>query len=201
MFVALYPPEPVVDELASALSALQRDASDAATIRWAAPSQWHLTLAFMADVPDAHLPQLAAILAAVAAERGDGPPLAVSGAGHFGQSTLWWALRPDASAQLWLGQLARAVRRGCRAAGAAPEAGRWRPHITVGRARKDAPAGTVPHWVHRIGGVTSQPWTPQELVLVASVTGPEVQHSATGRWPLGGNASGGFPVRGQTPGR
>ena len=190
MFVTLYPPDPVVAQLASSLSALQRGDLDAAGIRWSAPSQWHLTLAFMAKVPEERLPQLSAALAIVAAERGDAPPLAVSGAGRFGESTLWWALRRDAAAERWLGQLARAVRRACRAAGAAPEDGRWRPHITVGRAGKGAPTGLVRDWVHALGGVTSPPWTPQELVLVTSVTGPAVQHTPTGRWLLG-----------QTPGR
>lgn len=49
MFVAVLPPESVVEELDALL--LPRRSHDP-RLRWTKPEGWHLTLAFMADVPD-----------------------------------------------------------------------------------------------------------------------------------------------------
>lgn len=187
MFVALYPPEPLVAELSEALTQIKRDTTGADAIRWAEPSQWHLTLAFLPKVADERLPGLAAALSAVGRERGSGPALSVAGCGQFGASTLWWALRSDEVAERWLSQLSREVRRVCRAAGATTDDSRWQPHITVGRVRRGAPAGTARRWADVLSQVTSQTWSPHELVLVTSVTGPVVSHTVTGRWLLAGH--------------
>ena len=48
VFVAVDPPAEVVDDLDGFLEA-RRDAGDG--LRWTPPSQWHLTLAFMAAAP------------------------------------------------------------------------------------------------------------------------------------------------------
>lgn len=186
MFVALYPPQSVVDELASVLAEVKQVTPAAEAIRWSRPSQWHLTLAFLPKVPDEYLSRIGAALALLAETWEAGPPLAVSGAGKFGTATLWWALRPDPVAERWLSQLGRAVRRGCRGAGAETEDSRWRPHITIGRVRRDAPAGVTRAWTQALKDVGSAEWSPQELVLVTSVTGPTVEHTVTGRWALSG---------------
>src|SRR5918994_984185 len=49
VFVAVEPPADVVDDLDAFLDA-RRDAGDG--LRWTPPSQWHLTLAFMAAAPE-----------------------------------------------------------------------------------------------------------------------------------------------------
>jgi len=104
MFVALYPPQSVVDELASVLAEVKQVTPGAEAIRWSRPSQWHLTLAFLPKVPDEYLSRIGAALALLAETWEAGPPLAVSGAGKFGTATLWWALRPDPVAERWLSQ-------------------------------------------------------------------------------------------------
>ena len=48
MFVAVVPPDAVLDHLDDFLD-LRRDAAD---LRWSVRDQLHLTLAFLADVPD-----------------------------------------------------------------------------------------------------------------------------------------------------
>lgn len=186
MFVALYPPQPVVAELVASLSAVKHELGGSEAVRWSQPSQWHLTMAFMAKVPEDRVPALSAALSEAARENVAAPTLQVAGAGQFGATTLWWSLRLDEVAERWLVQLARRLRRGCRQVGAAPDDSRLRPHVTLGRVRRDAPPGTARRWSAALGSVTSRAWVPRELVLVTSVTGPVVDHTVTGRWPLTG---------------
>ena len=54
MFVAVLPPPEVVEHLDDFLSVRR----EAAAFRWSDPEQWHLTLAFAADVPDRSLDEL-----------------------------------------------------------------------------------------------------------------------------------------------
>ena len=65
MFVALVPPEEVVEHLDEFL-AVRRDA---APFRWAMPEQLHVTLAFLADVPDRRLDDLVERLTRAARRR------------------------------------------------------------------------------------------------------------------------------------
>lgn len=186
MFVALYPPGEVVAELSGCLAQMKRqDPHAEAAVRWSPPEQWHLTLAFMPSVDEVKLARLSEALAEVATSAARAPEMSVAGAGRFGVTALWWALSLDDAAAQWLAQLARHVRRATRAVGVVTDDSRWRPHITIGRVRRDAPAGTARHWVRTLDEVTSAVWVPADLVLVTSVTGPVVSHTATNRWPLG----------------
>ena len=63
MFVAVVPPDDVVEHLDGFLDVRR----DAAPFRWAAIEQLHLTLAFLADVPDRKLDDLVERLGRAAA--------------------------------------------------------------------------------------------------------------------------------------
>ena len=66
MFVALLPPDPVVEDLAEFLAPRQ-EAGDG--LRWTVPDQWHVTLAFFGDVTERHLDDLVERLGRAAAKR------------------------------------------------------------------------------------------------------------------------------------
>ena len=187
MFVALYPPPEVVAKLSVDLERVKREDAGSEAVRWTLPEQWHLTLAFLPKVDEDRLTRLGQGLGEVANSCGTPPRLAVAGVGRFGASTLWWALAPDPARDRWLAQLARHVRRVCRSSGVATDDSRWRPHITIGRVRRDAPAGTARHWVDALAGCRSEEWTPAAVALVTSVTGPVLTHTTTGTWPLAAN--------------
>ena len=68
LFVALVPPDEVVEDLAEFLAPRQ-EAPEAAGMRWTAPDQWHVTLAFMGDVADRHLDDLVERLGRASARR------------------------------------------------------------------------------------------------------------------------------------
>jgi RNA 2',3'-cyclic 3'-phosphodiesterase len=65
MFVALVPPDEVVEHLDEFLEPRR----SAASFRWAVPEQLHVTLAFLASVEDRHLDELVERLGRAAARR------------------------------------------------------------------------------------------------------------------------------------
>ena len=65
MFVAVVPPEEVLEDLDTFLSARR----EAASFRWSAAEQWHLTLAFAESVPERALDGLDELLALAAGRR------------------------------------------------------------------------------------------------------------------------------------
>ncbi|WP_255354228.1 2'-5' RNA ligase family protein [Frankia sp. ACN1ag] len=74
-------------------TAVHRARAAAPDLRWSAPDRWHVTLAFLGQVPDERRGDLDARLARVARRHG---PIAVEtvGGGHFGDRVLWTAVRP-----------------------------------------------------------------------------------------------------------
>ncbi|MDN5821176.1 MAG: 2'-5' RNA ligase family protein [Brachybacterium sp.] len=85
-FVALRPSPAALEHLESALAGVRGSAGRA--LHWGDPAQWHLTLAFRADLPGGALQDTVDQLAALAV--GHRPmPLQLSGAGVFSGRTLW----------------------------------------------------------------------------------------------------------------
>lgn len=133
-FVALAPPA----EQRSALAAyIERCRELGPGFRWVAPEGVHVTLRFLGKVAD---PVLDAIRARLRGVRHQPFALGLDGLGTFG------ARRPSV---IWLGittglqpvaALAGAVEAECVAAGLAPEARPFRPHLTLARARERAGA-------------------------------------------------------------
>ena len=89
MFVAAVPPPEVVEHLEEFLSVRR----DAAAYRWTVPDQWHVTLAFLAEVPDRAYDDLVERLTRAARKR---HPMRVriAGGGAFpnvGRAKVLWA--------------------------------------------------------------------------------------------------------------
>src|ERR1700712_5632888 len=89
MFVAVVPPEGVLEDLEEFLAPRQ----EAAPWRWTLPEQWHVTLAFLEDVRDRALGDLVEGLAHAA--RKSSPLRARITAGgafpHVGKAKVLWA--------------------------------------------------------------------------------------------------------------
>jgi 2'-5' RNA ligase len=111
--------------------------SSGAPVRWAAEPDLHITLRYMGEVADAQAEPIGAAL--VASVRGVKPfDLGLGGAGAF----------PDFAAPrlLWIGVerhpalelLANDVEGALRPFGFEPELRPFQPHLTVGRAKRDA---------------------------------------------------------------
>jgi 2'-5' RNA ligase len=165
MFVAVVPPEAATEDLDEFLSVRRDAARSVEGFRWSSAEQWHLTLAFMADVPDRSLDDLVDRLAATAA-RHRAFPARVVGGGAFPH--------PDRAKVLWAGlegdfdALSRGARSAASTAGAVVDGQRFRPHLTLARLGRPA---NVSRWVRLLDTYAGPAWTVDEVALVASYLG------------------------------
>jgi RNA 2',3'-cyclic 3'-phosphodiesterase len=165
MFVAVVPPLEAVEDLAAFLAPRQEAGAD---LRWTDEDQWHVTVAFMAQVPERAVDDvLEGVVGAVASRT---PlPLRCQGAGTFphpgAARVLWAGLAGDLDG---LSALARGVRRACNATGGSPEGGPFHPHVTLARARRPIEAT---RWLRVLEGYAGPAWTATEVTVLASHLG------------------------------
>ena len=160
LFVAVYPSEAARTDLAAALAGLSLRG------RAVRAAQWHLTLAFLADVPDGRLPAVRSAVEQTAAEV---PPFTVrlGGAGAFGQ-VAWVGVGGDTGS---LAALAEGVRGRLRDGGFPVDTRPFRPHLTIARG-VPARRPEVSAALAELANHTGPPWTVRQLVLVQSTLGP-----------------------------
>lgn len=209
VFVALVPPVAVRADLAEFL-APRWEAGRAGGLRWTDPEQWHVTLAFAADVDDWRLEGAEERLAAVAA-RSQRLTGRLAGGGAFPDparaKVLWAGLAlgggagggadgdadgdADGSADGGAGpaaldRLATGARTALATAGAKVDGARFRPHLTL--ARRSRP-GRVDDWVRLLDGYRGPVGAYDHLTLMASHLGEgprgRPRHEALAELPLG----------------
>ena len=136
MFVAVIPPEAVLDELEEFVGP-RRDLSP---FRWTQPGQWHLTLAFAEHVPDRAYDELVTRLADAARKRRP-TEARITGGGafpHAGKAkVLYAAIETDAEE---LDRLAAGARNAVSTSGAPVDGQRFRPHLTLARMNRPVEA-------------------------------------------------------------
>lgn len=162
LFLSLRPPAPVRAHLAAAL----------AGTRTTDVAQWHATLVFLGEVPDAE--PLVPGLESVA---GSSPQLALrlEGGGEFRRTGAVWAgIDGDVAG---LRRLAAALAEASRSAGVAVEERAFRPHLTVAR------RGRAPRALERYRGPA---WTASEVELVRRHLGATARHEVLRAFPLAG---------------
>jgi len=152
LFIAVFPPPEAITDLKAAMSTLDVKLSD--------PGRWHLTLAFLGEVPDAG----PAIAALTEAELNPVGPLEVRGGGKFGE-VLWAGVEGDLAA---LTRLTRSIRRSLRAKRVPPDDKKFRPHLTLARR---TPAGQMAKALTLLRGYAGPSWHAREAVLVRSELG------------------------------
>jgi 2'-5' RNA ligase len=180
LFVALTPPTAVVEELRAVTEPLRADHPG---LRWVAPEQWHLTLAFLGEVGDATRPDLVERLGRVA-RRNLPLVLSLGAGGRFSGRVLWTRVRGESDA---VSRLAASVQAAARRCGLPVESRPYRPHLTLARARGDD-ADLRPA-VARLADFEGRRWTADELHLVRSHLGAgpggTARHEPLVSWPLG----------------
>lgn len=167
LFVALRPPADAVTHLRSALEHV------GSAPRPGAAGRWHVTLAFLGEVADP-----APLTDPLAAVAGRHPPLALrlAGSGSFGAGPVWVGVQGDRAG---LHALAADVAAACRSVGVALEQRPYRPHLTVGRRGRPAPAA--------LAAYDGPVWTATEVELVRSTLGRTVDHDVLLALPLRGS--------------
>ena len=168
IFAAVVPTETALEDLAEFLDP-RRDAGP--DLRWTDPSLWHVTTAFMADVPSRLVEGL---VDGIAEAVGDRSPMSlrIKGGGAFPNPyearVTWMGVDGDEESLESLTGLARAVRRACSHVGANPEGGPFTPHLTVARSRHPFEAT---RWLRVLDAYAGPVWTADEVTLFASHRG------------------------------
>ncbi len=167
LFLAIDPPPPVLDDLAAFADGL---GTVRAGVRVTARSLWHVTLAFIGEVPEDRLP------AAVAAvDRGrdlapSGTVLRLAGGGRFGRgrfTILWAGVQGD------LDPLRRAATRGLKSRRLPFDGQRFHPHLTLARPGDKVPREAVAADLDALAGYSGPQWTVDRFVLYRSHLGPK----------------------------
>jgi 2'-5' RNA ligase len=166
MFVALAPSPEALQDLTEFV-APRRDADP--NLRWSSPEQWHLTLAFLADVPERKLDDLQERLGRAASRR-TVFGLSIAGGGAFPDvaraRVLYAGLDVDDAVEL--DRLATGVRAAANRAGAAADGGRFRPHLTLARSRFPH---DVTRWLRVLEAYRGPLWWADQIQLVSSQLG------------------------------
>ncbi len=204
LFVAVIPPRPVVLELRGALTTLPH--GDPA-LRWCRPETWHITLAFLGEVPEDALDDLKERLGRAAA-RNTPMELALAGGGHFGGRTLWTGVQGDRDR---LGRLAESVNSVARRCHIKVDERPFRPHLTLARVRDSGSASSsngsrethghghsnggghgneklpdLQPYVDRMAAFRTPRWLVGEIDLFNVVDDPLKRYERIGRWALTG---------------
>lgn len=177
LFVAVLPPPEALAALRTVIETLPTPDG----LRWTPFEQWHLTLAFLGEVPQRRLEDLTARLER-AARRYPRFELALTGGGRFGDRVLWAGVQGDREV---LRRLAGSVRAAARRSGIAQEEGSYRPHLTLARAK---PGTDLRAPVAELTAFDGKPWPVTEINLVRSrlgaAPGNRALHETIGTWPL-----------------
>ncbi|MCZ4122263.1 RNA 2',3'-cyclic phosphodiesterase [Streptomyces sp. H39-S7] len=163
VFIALAPPDHAKEELAR----MVRPAYDTHPhMRWNRVEDWHITLAFLGELPAGTVPLLRPPLAGLAAARRP-LRLALRGSGNFDERVLWSGIDGDLDG---LGLLAADVRSVVRSCGVPFEDRPLRPHLTLARARR-GDGSSVGEIAEGFAGFTGGRWAAERLHLVGSNAG------------------------------
>ncbi|GAA1362123.1 RNA 2',3'-cyclic phosphodiesterase [Catellatospora chokoriensis] len=178
LFVAVFPPPDAVDHLAAVVDSL---AVGRARARVTPSERWHLTLAFLGEVPDESAGPAALAVSAVEGPVGE---LRIRGGGKFGhgRSTVLWAgVEGDVEG---LTRVGRAVRRELRARRLHPDDKRFAPHLTVARPGDRISHPDLTADLATLRDYTGPAWPVTELVLVRSMLGPNPSYTPLAHHPV-----------------
>lgn len=186
LFVAAYPSPEAGAHLREIVSSLAM----ARPVRGRSPrlspqEQWHVTLAFLGDVPGGG----EAAVRAVEAVATTSPPfrLRLSGSGRFGRgryTVVWAGLRGDL---VGLGALADCVRRELKREHLPFDPRPFRPHLTLARPGDRMPADSLAADLERLATYEGPLWTVDRIHLVRSVLGSPPRYESVAVRELGGS--------------
>jgi 2'-5' RNA ligase len=185
MFVAVTPSSEAVEHLEDFLEPRRAAGPD---LRWSAPEQWHLTLAFMASVPDRALDDLVERLTRAAA-RCPVFAAALRAGGAFpdvGRGRVLYVGIDVGEQQERLRRLADGARAAANRAGAPVDGARLHPHVTLARSGRPV---EMSRWVRLLDTYAGPSWPVDRLTLFASHLGEgprrRPRHEVVASVPLG----------------
>jgi RNA 2',3'-cyclic 3'-phosphodiesterase len=173
LFVAAYPPPEVRDDLAGLVDRLTvgQPRGPGRSVRLARPEDWHITLAFLGDVPESKVDAVRLAMDR-AMTGGQASTLRVAGGGTFGRgqfTVLWVGLRGDVDD---LTETAAVLRRALRAARLPFDNKRFRPHLTIARPGDRINSEELACDLAALEAYESPPWIVDSVWLMRSHLGP-----------------------------
>ncbi|WP_407952088.1 2'-5' RNA ligase family protein [Plantactinospora sonchi] len=173
-------------------------------VRLADQANLHVTVAFLGEVADDRLPEVAEALGRAVqtwrsppTRRRDRQPvpeptplrLRLGGGGRFGRgrfTVLWVGLLGDVAA---LRRLADRTRRELRRARLPYDSRPFRPHLTLARPGDRLDRESLDEDLRTLDGYLGPSWPATELALVRSQLGPRPTYDRLATWPLTEDAS------------
>jgi 2'-5' RNA ligase len=156
LFVAIRPPDPIIDALVDAMD-------DSPELGWVASDNLHLTLRFIGEVEQPLANDIAAALGRIRFEPFE---LSLSAVGRFdrrGGGALWAGVEPKKP----VAELAAKVDHACVAAGLEPEHRAFHPHITLARYKRQS-ANAALDFERRNSDLASGPFAVDRFILFES---------------------------------
>lgn len=180
MFVAVLPPQEVIEHLAESVEP-RREADS--PLRWSALDQWHITLAFLPSVSDLRVDDLIDLLTETAGKRA-AFTLNVHGAGSFPNpaqaKVLWAGVGGDTGL---LERLAASTRSAAVRAGNEVDGSKFRPHVTLARTNRPL---DVTRWLRVLDLYAGPSWQVGDIGLVQShLGGGRPRYQVHQSFPLG----------------
>jgi 2'-5' RNA ligase len=193
LFIAVDPSPDAVAHLGDVVEGLRVSAANAPgrSTRLTRRENWHITLAFLGDVPATRMDVAAAVMQEVAAQA---TPLwlRVAGGGIFGgrrDPILWAGIGGEIDG---LRRLARLLQRAVRRARLPVDERPPRPHLTISRPGQRVSAEDLDADVAALSAYEGPQWILSTVRLLRSdieqtPTGPTPQYTAVATAPLGGH--------------
>lgn len=176
LFVAVDPPLAAIDHLGAAVDQLHVSQPAGRSTRLAARERWHVTLAFLGDVPADRVGDASAAVQRAAASVRAPIMVRFAGGGRFGRgrfTVLWAGLDGDVAG---LAALARTLRRELRSVRLPIDDKPFRPHLTLARPGDRVSAEQVAQDVEALRPYVGPQWTVAAVHLVVSELGPHPRH-------------------------
>ena len=164
-FVAVEVPPLVRSTLQTAVAPVRESHPELA---WTPPERWHLTLTFLAELPEDRVHELVERLQR-AASRTEPFEVRIDGAARFGQRSVHGRVTGERAALRRLAERTAAASRRC---GLDVPDSRYRPHVTLARARRTTDLRPL---VEALGPLRVS-WSVDHLVLVRSRLGAHPTH-------------------------
>ena len=183
LFVAVVPPAEVVEHLAAFVEPRREYPDD--DLRWAAEENWHLTLAFLGEVPERKTEDLEERLERAAHKRAP-MTLRLGGSGAFPNAAEARVLYTGVhGGQPELARLATGARAAANRAGIEVAGRKFTPHITLARLRRPL---DVTKWVRIFDEYAGPEWTADRIELISSRLGEGPDrgsaYDTVGEWQL-----------------
>lgn len=191
LFVAVYPPAAAVNHLAELVTtlAIGQPTQPGRSLRLVNQQQWHLTMAFLGEVPEDRCEAAAQAVAAGVADRAaHGGPLVVrlGGSGALGRSHLNPVCVGVLGDVAGLRDVAHAVRTRLRAVGLPFDGRPMRAHLTLARPGERLSKEAILADRESLGNYRGPEWRVDEVRLMRSELGPHPRYTPLGAWPLAG---------------